>query len=84
MKFIPKQKCCDISKVPKIGEVWKHKNDEDLYLRISDEDGLRIHPSCNKHFFSVRIIGTCTGTICYSKLDSLEKIEILNVELREV
>ena len=54
--------------VPEVGEMWKHPNDREVYLRIRDENGQKALPGASgTYLFSVRVKD---GNICSTSPDA--------------
>lgn len=61
--------------IPKVGEVWKHKHDSTIWMRIQDTYGVMGKPieSCQNSFFSIDLD---TGLVSHTGLNA-KNIELL-------
>lgn len=62
-----------VVRLPEVGEIWCHSLDDSIYLRIPDDQGLRIFGEGKKGtaFFSVSIE---TGYVCQTYIPCEELI----------
>ena len=61
-----------VSKIPEVGQVWRHKGYTYVYIRISDSIGKLYYPTANDCFYSVSL---ASGEIALTRKDC-ESIEI--------
>jgi hypothetical protein len=51
--------------IPKVGEIWRHSEGGDIYIRIIDTEGQRaIGEESLEVFFSIRLTGLNIGKVC--------------------
>lgn len=72
-----------IQRLPEVGEIWKHSNDSEIYMRVDDSAEKAFNFVTDDSFFSVDL---SNGQLRHTKKNSdtiviLKQEEVLNVHL---
>lgn len=69
-------------RIPEVGEVWRHENDDSIYMRIVADSFLLNEEKINEEteFYSIRLNGR--NEVTHTLLSSGNSIEILEYEMK--